>query len=75
MDCDYVSKKTFFSNTHTLTLKIESINETTNFGKPYMEEYWFFFPNGKSSHMHNQASYHPSQFQLEYNSNNREIAF
>ena len=31
----------------TLTFKIESINKTTNFGKPYLKEYWYVYQTMK----------------------------
>ena len=51
-----------------MTLKIDSISKTTNFGKPNLEEYCL-------GQVCNRVGYHLSKFQLEHCNIEREIAF
>lgn len=56
--------QTWKFNPH-IDFQIESIDKTTYFGKPRMEEYWFFLPNCKFIHICNQTPYHPAKFHFE----------
>ena len=59
----------------TMTLKTQLISKTTNFGKPYLEEFHLFYEPIIWGQMHNQVGYHPFKFQLDYYNYNRKLHF